>query len=101
MLPYDLHEDLDGKLNLTDDQIRAIAGRARTACAFPLRIKETQRARAVLIMEDRRGLEDSDLRRMGIQAMLEKRVVAPIEEQLNFSQFSLPPGVRDAAFSSD
>lgn len=101
MLPYDLHEDIDGRLNLTDDQIRAIAGRAKTTCAFPLRVKETQKARAVLIMEDRRGPEDSDLRRMGIQAMLEKRVVAPIEEQLNFSQFSLPSGVKDAAFSSD
>jgi hypothetical protein len=95
VLPYELHGNIDAQWNLTDDQRRAIAGRTTTAFAFPLKVRETQKTRAILLLEDRRGPEDSDLRRTGVQALLEKRVVAPIEEQLNLTQFSWPAGVRD------
>jgi hypothetical protein len=95
MLPYGLNRDPDARWNLTDDQTRAIAGRTKTAFAFPLKVKETQKTRAILVLEDRRDPENSDLRRTGVQALLEKRVVAPIEEQLNLTHFSWPTGIRD------
>jgi hypothetical protein len=95
MLPYELHGNLNAKWNMTDDQTRAVAGRTKTAFAFPLKMKETQKTRAILVLEDRRGPEDSDLRRTGVQALLEKRVVAPIEEQLNLTQFNWPARIRD------
>ena len=96
MLPHELHGNPEARWNLTDDQIRAIAGRTKTAFAFPLKIRETQKTRAILVLEDRRDPGDSDLRRTGVQALLEKRVVAPIKEQLNLSQFSWPTGIRNS-----
>lgn len=87
-LPTDLLGD-PALWQLTDDQRRAIAGKSMTATAFPL-IDAVGAVRAVLLLEDRRPPLTSDLRRPGIRAILEQRVVTPIRDQLALTGFSFP-----------
>ncbi|MGV9892064.1 hypothetical protein [Streptomyces sp. NPDC003395] len=91
-LPTDLSGD-PALWQLTDDQRRAIAGKSLTATAFPL-IDAVGAVRAVLVLEDRRPPENSDLRRPGIRTILEQRVVTPIRDQLALTGFSFPEVAR-------
>lgn len=75
---------------LTDDQQRAIAGKARTATAFPVRNTHGQTL-AVLVVEDIRPPITSDLRRPQIELSLDKGVLSPVADQLRLTNFELPP----------
>jgi hypothetical protein len=87
-LPSDLSGDPALWL-VTDDQRRAIAGRSSTVSAFPA-LDQNGEVRAVILLEDRRAPADSDLRRMGIDAILERRVISRIRKELELTKFSLP-----------
>jgi hypothetical protein len=97
-LPSDISDIYDDpiKWKLTDDQRRAIAGKIATASAFPMADRKGV-VHAVLLLEDSRPPDKSDLRRPGIQTRLKERVADPIRSQLAMTDFEFPGGYQQEA----